>query len=300
MSATLPVQSGTSAPAALPALSPSPMPGDEYEQAPEQAANQGANQAANRTRTLTTAQASARATEPAVEQAPATPSLAMLLTLGLIAAISGLLVATAYEYTAPIIAEKERLATEAAVLRILPNAVAKRDFVIDAAGRLAPVDPVAGGGTGGGGGAAAGGGGLVYAGYDAQGQLQGLAFTGVGSGYAGPVEVLFAYDPQRQVIVRSKVLKSTETPGFGDKLDTDPAFLKNLEALDARLDATGQALANPIVTVKNGTKTQPWQIDAITGATLSSRAMGKAANQAAQRAAPAIQRSLALLAQPSN
>ncbi len=220
----------------------------------------------------------------------------MLLTLGLIAAISGLLVATAYEYTAPIIAEKERLATEAAVLRILPGAVAKRDFVIDAAGRLAPVDPASGGANG----SAAGGGGLVYAGYDAQGQLQGLAFTGVGSGYSGPVEVLFAYDPERQLIVRSKVLKSTETPGFGDKLDTDPAFLKNLEALDARLGATGQALANPIVTVKNGTKTQPWQIDAITGATLSSRAMGKAANQAAQRAAPAIQRSLTLLAQPSN
>lgn len=296
MSATLPVQTGTSAPA----LSPSPMPGHEYEQAPEQAVNQGANQAANRTRTPTTEQASARitarATEPAVEQAPATPSLAMLLTLGLIAAISGLLVATAYEYTAPIIAEKERLATEAAVLRILPGAVAKRDFVIDAAGRLAPVDPASGGANE----SAAGGGGLVYAGYDAQGRLQGLAFTGVGSGYAGPVEVLFAYDPERQLIVRSKVLKSTETPGFGDKLDTDPAFLKNLEALDARLDATGQALANPIVTVKNGTKTQPWQIDAITGATLSSRAMGKAANQAAQRAAPAIQRSLALLAQPSN
>ena len=291
MSATLPVQTGTSAPA----LSPSPMPGHEYEQAPEQAVNQ----AANRTRTPTTEQASARitarATEPAVEQAPATPSLAMLLTLGLIAAISGLLVATAYEYTAPIIAEKERLATEAAVLRILPGAVAKRDFVIDAAGRLAPVDPASGGANG----AAAGGGALVYAGYDAQGRLQGLAFTGVGSGYSGPVEVLFAYDPERQLIVRSKVLKSTETPGFGDKLDTDPAFLKNLEALDARLDATGQALANPIVTVKNGTKTQPWQIDAITGATLSSRAMGKAANQAAQRAAPAIQRSLALLTQPS-
>ncbi len=296
MSTTLPVQTGTSAPA----LSPSPMPGHEYEQAPEQAVNLGANQAANRTRTPTTEQASARitarATEPAVEQAPATPSLAMLLTLGLIAAISGLLVATAYEYTAPIIAEKERLATEAAVLRILPGAVAKRDLVIDAAGRLAPVDPASGGANG----AAAGGGDLVYAGYDAQGRLQGLAFTGVGSGYSGPVEVLFAYDPKRQLIVRSKVLKSTETPGFGDKLDTDLAFLKNLEALDARLDATGQALANPIVTVKNGTKTKPWQIDAITGATLSSRAMGKAANQAAQRAAPAIQRSLTLLAQPSN
>lgn len=226
--------------------------------------------------------------------APATPGLAMLMTLGLIAAISGLLVATAYEYTAPIIAEKERIATEAAVLRILPGAVAKRDFLIAAQGGLTPLAANGDGGSA----SDAAEGSIVYAGYDAQGQLQGLAFTGVGTGYAGPVKVLFAYDPERQLIVRSKVLKSNETPGFGDKLDKDPAFLKNLEALDTRLDATGQTLANPIVTVKNGTKTQPWQIDAITGATLSSRAMGKAANQAAQRAAPAIQRSLALLAQP--
>ncbi|HSO80712.1 MAG TPA: FMN-binding protein [Chromatiaceae bacterium] len=217
---------------------------------------------------------------------PATPSQAMLTTLGLIAMISGLLVAAAYEFTAPIIAEKERLATEAAVLRILPGAVTKRDFVIGADGGLTPADTDPGSG------------GLVFAGYDAAGQLQGLAITGIANGYAGPVEVMFAYDPRRQAIVRSKVLKSTETPGFGDKLDTDAAFLKNLEALDARLNAEGSALANPIVTVKNGTKTQPWQIDAITGATISSRAMGKAANQAAQRAAPAIQRDLALLSQP--
>lgn len=219
---------------------------------------------------------------------PATPSQAMLTTLGLIAMISGLLVAAAYEFTAPIIAEKERLATEAAVLRILPGAVTKRDFVIGADGGLIPADTDPGRGSGG----------LVFAGYDAAGQLQGLAITGIANGYAGPVEVMFAYDPRRQAIVRSKVLKSTETPGFGDKLDTDAAFLKNLEALDARLNAEGSALANPIVTVKNGTKTQPWQIDAITGATISSRAMGKAANQAAQRAAPAIQRDLALLSQP--
>ncbi len=220
--------------------------------------------------------------------APATPSLAMLTTLGLIAMISGLLVATAYEITAPIIAEQERLAIEAAVLRVLPGAIAKRDFAIGADGSLTPAPTDS----------ARGSGGLIFAGYDAAGQLQGLAITGVAKGYAGPVEVMFAYDPQRQAIVRSKVLRSTETPGFGDKLDTDPTFLKNLEALDAQLNAEGTALANPIVTVKNGTKTHSWQIDAITGATISSRAMGKAANQAAQRAAPAIQRGLALLSQP--
>ncbi len=219
-------------------------------------------------------------------QVPATPTLAMLRTLGVIAMISGLLVAMAYEITAPIIAESERIATEQAVLRIIPGAVSKRDFTISPEG-LVPAGQAAGAG-----------GQTIYAAYDAAGQLKGLAITGVGTGYAGPLQVMFAYDAALQAIVGSKVLKSNETPGFGDKLDTDPTFLKNFEALDARLNAEGTALANPIVTVKNGTKTDPWQIDAITGATISSRAMGKAANQAAQRAAPAIQRGLAILSQP--
>jgi electron transport complex protein RnfG len=175
--------------------------------------------------------------------------------------------------------------TEQAVFRVLPGAVSKRDFVITDQGGLAP----AGSGTSGE---------RLYAAYDAQGQLKGVAITGVGPGYAGPVTVMFAYDPARAAIVGSKVLQSNETPGFGDKLDADPLFLKNFEALDARLDGEGRALANAIVTVKHGTKSEPWQIDAISGATISSKAMGRAANAAAQRAVPAIQSDLLWLTQP--
>ena len=227
----------------------------------------------------------APAAGPAVEGIPATPTLAMLRALGIIAMVSGLLIALAYEWTAPIIAEGRRLATEKAVLALIPGAVTQHAFLIGPEGLVpakgAPTEvPTAN---------------PIYAAYDARGQLKGVAITGSGHGYAGPVEVMFAYDPVRQAIVGSKVQKSNETPGFGDKLDTDPVFLKNFIALDARLDAEGTGLANAIVTVKHGTKSEPWQIDAITGATISSRAMGKAANQAAQRAAPAIQRGLALL-----
>lgn len=218
-------------------------------------------------------------------QPAATPSWAMLRTLGGIAMISGLLVVLVEQYTQPIIAEKQRILTEKAVFRVLPGAVAKRDFLVTAEGRLVPAEAGASGEP-------------VYAAYDTDDRLKGLAFIGVGAGYAGPVRVMFAYDPECRCIVGSKVLKSNETPGFGDKLDIDPEFLRNFEALDAGLNAEGTALANPIVTVKHGTKTEPWQIDAITGATISSRAMGRAANQAAERAVPAIQRDLATLSQP--
>ncbi|NEV60989.1 FMN-binding protein [Thiorhodococcus minor] len=215
-------------------------------------------------------------------QQPRTPAWAMLRTLGSIAMISGLLVALVYQFTLPIIAENQRVLTEKAVFRVVPGAVAKRDFVITADGELAPAEEGAEGA-------------LVYGAYDADGGLIGIAITGSALGYAGPVNVMFAYDPECDCITGSKVLNSNETPGFGDKLDFDPDFLENFQALDARLNATGDALANAIVTVKHGTKTRPWEIDGISGATISSKAMGHAANNAAQRAVPVIERDLAAL-----
>ena len=47
-------------------------------------------------------------------------------------------------------------------------------------------------------------------------------------------------------------------------------------------------MANAIVTVKHGTKNKPWEIDAISGATITSRAVGKAINDAAQILLPRI------------
>lgn len=213
----------------------------------------------------------------------ATPSFAMLRTLGGIATISGLLVALSYQITLPIITENQRVRTERAVLRVIPGAISKRDFMvrdqgIESAGQGGQGEP-------------------LYAAYAADGTLKGVAFIGTGSGYGGTLKVLLSYDPEGQRIVGSKVLQSNETPGFGDKLDNDPGFLRNMEALDVRLNAEGSALANPVVTVMHGTKTQPWQIDAISGATISSKAMGQAVNSAAQRMAPMIRRDLTKLMQ---
>ena len=82
----------------------------------------------------------------------------------------------------------------------------------------------------------------------------------------------------------------TETPGLGDKIAFDPAFLKNFEALDAGLNEAGDALAHPIVAVKAGKKQNAWEVDAISGATISSVAVAKALDRSMQRMAPLIQR----------
>jgi electron transport complex protein RnfG len=81
---------------------------------------------------------------------------------------------------------------------------------------------------------------------------------------------------------------SKETPGIGDKIVTDPAFLANFVALDVKLNAELSALAHEVRTVKHGTKANPWEIDAIAGATVTSRAVGKAINDSAQQLLPKL------------
>ena len=209
-------------------------------------------------------------------QAPTTPSLAMLRTLGLVAALSGFLVVLAYQITLPMIEENKRIAIERALFKVVPGAVSRRDFLVTGT-EVVPVDPEgAVDGT------------KIYAGYDAEGKLAGIALEAAAQGYQDVIRILYGYDPGCQCIRGIDVLKMAETPGIGDKIAKDPAFLKNFEALDARVNAAGDALEHAIVSVKSGTKTDPWQIDAISGATISSKAVARMLNDSAQGMLPPI------------
>jgi electron transport complex protein RnfG len=133
----------------------------------------------------------------------------------------------------------------------------------------------------------------VFLSYDEQGDLAGAVLTGQGMGYQDNIRVLFAYSFDKRAITGFKVLDSKETPGLGDRVEIEPHFIANFEALDARLNASGEGLANPIVTVKQGEKTAPWQIDGITGATITSEAIGNILNAAANSWVPALERDAA-------
>jgi electron transport complex protein RnfG len=219
---------------------------------------------------------------------PSTPAGHMIRTLMGIAMLSGFLVVLTYQLTKPIIAENQRRAIEAAVFNVIPGAVARKDFVITD-GELNPVTadkPTEGI--------------LVYAGYDSEGELKGVAAKAAAQGYADMIHILYGYDPACECIRGIKVLKLAETPGLGDKIITDANFVANFEALDARLSSDGETLANEIVTVKHGTKQNPWEIDAISGATISSKAVGKAINQSAKQVLPDLVPHLNKLIQEGN
>lgn len=210
---------------------------------------------------------------------PMTPGFRMLRTLAAIAMMSGLVVVLVYQWTKPIIAENQRIATEKAVFQVVAGATTRKDFIVAPDGSLAPATSGVAGET-------------IYAGYDDEGRLKGVALPAAAQGYQDVIRLLYGYDPACQCIRGIKVLKMTETPGLGDKIITDPTFRANFEALDARPASNGQGLANAIVTVKHGTKKNPWEIDAISGATVSSKAVGKALDASAQVLVPVVEKHL--------
>jgi electron transport complex protein RnfG len=210
---------------------------------------------------------------------PSPASRAMIITLGGVALLSGFLLTLVYQLTLPYIEANQRLAVERAVLKIYPQTETRVGFVLGANG-LRPAETAAPGEI------------LVHAAYDKTGELRGLVAEAAAHGYSGVIRLLYGYSPECQCITGISVLQSTETPGFGDKISTDPDFLANFRALDARLDPDGNALRHPIVTVKHGTKNEAWQVDAISGATITSKAVGRMLNQSTQALLPGATRDL--------
>ena len=175
--------------------------------------------------------------------------------------VCGLLIVTVYVLTGPLIARNEAAALQAAVFEVLPGAVTSTSLTLSRDGSLQQATEE---------GAAQA---VIHAGYDAAGELVGVAIPAQGMGYQDVIRVLYGYSPAAGAIVGLRVLASKETPGLGDKIEKDPVFRANFDALDVSLAPDGESLAHPISLVKGGGKTSPWQVDGITGATISSRAI---------------------------
>lgn len=226
---------------------------------------------------------------PSLPAAPQTPTRAMLISLGLVAAICGLIIVIAFEASLASVKENRRVALERAIHKVLPGAAKTVAYHALPSGGIAVTgnDEVPAGAL------------TFHAAFDSTGQLMGIAAEGSAKGYADNVRIMFGYAPKCSCVVGIGVVSMRETPGIGDKILTDTSFLANFKALDARLTADMRALANEIKTVKHGSKTQAWQIDAISGATITSRAVGRAINEAAQVLLPRLVPKLEQIGSPT-
>ena len=203
------------------------------------------------------------------------PMYRALVGIGL---LCGALIVTVFELTKPVIARNQAEALQAAVFEVLPGAETSRSFHFVEGRGFEPSENRQG---------------LVYAGYDASGRLAGVAIEAAGMGYQDTIRLLYGYSPAGQAIVGMQVLESKETPGLGDKIEKDAGFRQNFARLAAELKPSGDGLAHPIVAVKQGEKTKDWQIDGITGATISSLAVATILNESAEVWAPRVSERLA-------
>jgi electron transport complex protein RnfG len=213
----------------------------------------------------------------------ATPTGAMIRALGITATICGLIIVASYELTLDAVANNRKISTERAVFKVVPGATEVREFVATTGG-IQPAGPTA-----------VEGGVKFYGAYDRVGALKGIAAEGAAKGYADEVRVLYAYDPAKQVITGFSVVSMHETPGIGDKVLTDKDFLNNFAALDVKLAQDMKAVANAIKVVKHGSKQNAWEIDAISGSTVTSKAVGKGIRESTEKLLPKLLPNIAKL-----
>jgi len=194
----------------------------------------------------------------------------------------GLLIVTVYQLTLPTIERNKAEALERAIFRVLPDARSTTAWLYAEDAGFTSAGPAADHAA-------------LYAGLDADGNVVGFAIPAQGMGYQDVIRVIYGYSFERDAIVGLQVLESKETPGLGDRIASDPVFTANFERLDVSLTADGAAVANPIVAVKHGQKEHPWQIDGITGATISSVAIADLLRESSEYWIPRLRANLARL-----
>ncbi len=200
----------------------------------------------------------------------------MLRALIGVAAVAGTLIVVAFQLTLPVIKANKAEALRRAVFDVIPGARHVVTFKLEPDGSLTPLTGEDERAV------------KYYAGYTDDNQLIGVALEAKGKGYQDVIKVIYGYTPTEQKIIGMKVLESKETPGLGDKIGKDPTFLANFDKLDARLTEDGTKLQHAFEVVKHGAKKNRWQIDGITGATISSKAVGRLLNNSAPRRFPPV------------
>jgi len=200
-----------------------------------------------------------------------------------IGTICGLIIVSVYLSTKPVIDFNRAAALEQAIFSVLPDTVEKRTYQYNTDGHFTLQTPIT---------STVEKRPLVHATYDKNHQLTGFALTAEGMGFQDTIELIYGYVPDKNAVVGFRVLASRETPGLGSKIESDKQFLENFKQLDVSLNVDHSALAHAVETVKSGKKTQPWQIDTITGATISSKAVGSILHHSTSKWIPLLRNNI--------
>lgn len=206
--------------------------------------------------------------QPRAAAKPGEPSpVRLVATLSLAGLLSGLIIVAVFELTLPTITAYKAKVLREAVFEVLPG-IANLERLAFREDRLVAAAAEEQGQE------------AVFGGYDAEGRLVGYAIPAAGPGFQDTISLLYGYLPDQRKVVGMQILESRETPGLGDKIYKDAEFVANFADLSVDPE---------IVTVKKGRKTASNEVDAITGATISSKAVVRIIGQANGRWLPRLE-----------
>jgi len=191
----------------------------------------------------------------------------LIATLAVAGTLAGLLIVMVNQHTKPLIDKYKAEQLQKAVYEVLPG-TERYDtyYLVDSALSLSLPE-----------GAKEAEYKRIYVGYDADKQLNGVAMSRGESGFQDVIMIIFGVDPNTGKLKGMKVLDSKETPGLGDKIYKDMAYVSQFFA----------GPETPLIPVKPGTgKGLPGEIDTITGATISSKKLIEIINHALEEWKP--------------
>lgn len=119
----------------------------------------------------------------------------------------------------------------------------------------------------------------VYVGRRADGSRAGFAIVAAEPGFADDIRLIVGFDAEKGVVLGFKVLESKETPGLGDGIEKNEAYVRQFP---------GKKL--PLVAVKRGaSRGQPeHEVETITGATISSACVVRIITRGVERWTPRV------------
>jgi len=173
-------------------------------------------------------------------------SFKMILVLVVVSLLSSVGLSFVYKYAQPQIAANKQKELNSAILKVLPHAKS--------------YDTITKGDE------------KFYIGKDARKRLAGYAVVAKGGGYQGEIVIMAGLDSKLEKILAIEILESVETPGLGGMIKEDD-FKNQFKSL---------SILPEISMVKEETRF-PNEIQAITGATVSSKAVVRILNEKIQK-----------------
>ena len=197
---------------------------------------------------------------------------AVLVTVGV---VSSLALAATYTFTQPRIEQNKRKELQDSIFVVLPEA---KDCERNANGECKNIGTEDF---------------RVYKGLNEDKELIGYAFVAEGSGFQGTIRMIVGIEPDLDTLFGMKVLEQEETPGLGAKISEEtPKKDFSEEFAKLKIPATEKAakLADFILCVKgNEDPNIPNDVQAITGATISSNAVVSIINQSLMKLYQTVQ-----------